>query len=394
MNSGLLASVRKYPIGELDPFENFLTEAWAAVLRNVPELATSFLAMVTGLQENKIQDPVWSTQVRLPRRKGIVDLKVETESFICIFEHKTGTALSPDQLIRYISEEKRTSGEAPVYAGVIAGNNVSSICAEISPRPWTSTWVELANWIQTFSSRKEFADLDPVKQFITRDFLNLLILEGFRPMEKIEPVVLESYFKAQEAGARIKQLFQNIRDQYDWSSVYRVVPRSDGKQHPRTVREHYGRVGIVLSGYEDWIPNLTFAVVLDGEDHAIEPSDRNAGPDLCLIVDIDRKFKKLPYYELDEYKAMQSQMAEFAKKLGRGWIFYDHLADKGRAANFWHPLYIRKPFSAVIADAKSPKEQLKAVEKDLDAFLCAFLNLDKKNSIPGFISLRKKLGKY
>jgi hypothetical protein len=186
---------------------------------------------------------------------------------------------------------------------------------------------------------------------------------------------LKGYYSALDINQSLRDIFSNIREQYNWKSVYEKFHRAGSKrQPPKTPLERWGRIGIDLDIVSGWAPSIFFGVVADLKDHKIRPSNSDLGPDLCLIIDIDHK--RFGDYDLrEEYKNLKMYMQNWAAKGADGWEFYDHLINSTGGTNFYHPLYLRKPLYTVLEGGNTPELQRKKIEEAMTSLLNTMLSL-------------------
>lgn len=380
---GLLAAVRKYPVGDADPFENFLTEGWAWILRSDDDLCSKFVAWITADLVSEEEPLDVATQFRV--KSGFIDLLVETENFVLIFEHKTWSGFGDNQIEKYHTDISKKFAGKQVVCVAITGY-VYSCATSQSVKTFSKTWGSIGQWLGQVAEKPEFAD-DHTKQFVLRTFINLIEHEGLGMKKALDIDALKVFYTFSELEPSIKQLFLNIRTCHPWEKYSKLVPRADKKMEPRSIRQRWGRIGIELGRPEDWTPGLFFGVLVNNYDHFVEPSNKENGPDLCLIVDLDSKvqnfLKKSLMQDIEKYQQFTSDLATLAKNIG--WDFHDHISDKLKQKNYWHPLYVRKPLSQVLEGASSFEEQQEritiAMAKIFDAI----------TAMPSYFELKKSL---
>jgi hypothetical protein len=390
---GLLAAVRKYPVGDADPLENFVTEAWAWLLNNNPTLSRRFLRWSLGTEKRQaLEDATWDTQ--RPGPKGcIYDLIATTDEMVAVYEHKVWSPLLMGQLERYEqSANTRFSGKS-VLVACVTGHAVNDIIA--LSRFSARTWREVREWIER--NRDEFAvsetsEIAAVRAFAMDEFCNLLRSEGFGPMKPIEGEVLRSYFKMADLEASIKQIFGEIEASYSWKPVFAKIPTASRAYSPgRSIAKRWGRLGIEFGRPEDWIPGMFFGVLLDWEDHSIPPLQPETGPELCLVISFDRRLHR-QYPEDTDFRKLVEELRAFCRVNKDGWRLFDQSDNASKDRNLWHPLALRQSLSLVLEGKTDIDEQIAAIKAKMEPLLMALLGVHGKCSVPSFLRLRAKFG--
>ena len=103
MKNDLLISLRKYRVTEKrDPIENFITEAFAWLLKNYPDFSNSF---IKDLGNRLNADIVLSENVKWDTQKNFggvfPDMICEYDGNAIVFEHKAWSYLHKNQLQNY-----------------------------------------------------------------------------------------------------------------------------------------------------------------------------------------------------------------------------------------------------------------------------------------------------
>jgi len=135
----------------------------------------------------------------------------------------------------------------------------------------------------------------------------------------------------------------------------------------------WGRFGVGL-GAQSWLPGVFVGWLLDGTDHRLELLEPERGPDLAIILDIQRK--PVPNARMvgdeiaatDEYGKLCSRLQQVAG----GFRFEDHLS-QSPVPNRWHPLNLRLPLASIWQEASGEDERyavlLATLKRGLDVLL-------------------------
>jgi|GEM_PF-6790009 len=394
----LLSALRKYPVTDsLDPRENFVTEALCFLLSRSPTLSLALLEKNGIRTPGPIEDIKWETQVQI--KGGFLDLLGTGENFAIIFENKVCGGVGEHQLGKYrdyLDSSAFTCTQRRLVA-LTPYRMKASDCQKHNAEAFT--WPELCDLIHASLENGKIED--EVEIFLCEEFMNLMEVMGMGKVAATNLDALKSFYETNTLQASVTALFSGLRDNHDWKAYFENMPRADEEKRyqPRSVTERWGRIGIEFGtpSHGDWeLPCLGFLALMDTRDHKIEPSQPKFGPDLCLTVDIDhrtgKKFLKgAEFY--DSYMQLVKEFEALAKKLGNGWQCYDHIAHLGKRGNTWHPLYLRRPLSAVLEGHTTFEAQQRALENEMKKVLGAVIGVGGKCETPAFFELRKLIGK-
>ncbi len=334
----LFTALRKYsPRENNDPLENFVTEAFAWLLKNELDFSAFFLEKIDpelGKKEEKInlKGIKWSTQTSWG---GVYpDMICELGDSVYIFEHKVWTHLHGNQLQNYINfaQNKYSSSKMIlITAGPYQWTQKSdlAIC-------WSDVYCYIKSWLSKAGRESHQYD------FVFSDFLELLKNEGLAPTAPITREAILGYYHARYLHEESVSLFQAII-KYNNGMILDCL--SEHEDYKPDVSDQYGRVGIDL--FLEWRPGLFVGFLLDYEDYEIKPVDESKGPDCCFIFNFDDSLhNNYPHDEL--FERLTKELEDLFINDEGGWQFYNHF--KGdNPKNMWHPLYVRKPMLEVLA---------------------------------------------
>ncbi|MGD1851141.1 MAG: hypothetical protein ACFCBU_11230 [Cyanophyceae cyanobacterium] len=352
MGAGLLSSLRKYrPREGHDPLENFITEAFAWILREHSDFSSFFLRAIgerspehwIDINEEKGE---WNTQFNFDA--VFPDMVYLSEGKAIIFEHKAWSSLHENQLDNYRN-----------YAGRhFIENCIVLITASVRQHDqnpdvavcWSDIFTLIESWLRENSD----------SSFIFKDFLDLLKGEGMGAPAPITHEAIKYYYASSNLKRTISELIDRI-SRRDWS----VYIQQDYEITVPNLRSQYlgqafGKIGIqLLNGL---FPGIYVGVDVDGEPYGFPPSYAEKGPDFCLILEFDCSFHG--QYPLNQnYVQLVDRLSTKVATLGEGWELYCCLVDpavdqyaKGKDYQ-WRPIYIRKPLLEVFAGTSTGEEQ-------------------------------------
>lgn len=338
MKTGLLESLRKYsPRERKDPLENFITEAFSWILNNYCDFSDFFLDQLKerGLQSDGMtgKNCEWKTQEKTHDVKPDMVCVSTTNENMIIFEHKTWSGLSENQLQKYRDVFSRiTDGEVEVVL-ITATRNQHEQGPDVA-LCWSDIYELISDWIEKNTDAS----------FIFEDFIKLLSSQGMGPPAPIAHASIKYYHEAKKLEKNIKDLIKRARNE-----LVNSFPELNLNYNAK-----WGRVGLGQS--EDlWRPGIFVGILLDGTDHCTKPIDSAKGPDFCLILSFNEDLHN-EYPSNPHYMEMVSNLAREVGNLNNGWQFYNHL-DEVERPNRWHPIHIRKSMLDVFAGTLNTEDQ-------------------------------------
>lgn len=347
MQAGLLESLRKYrPREKSNPLENFITEAFAWVLRNNSSFSEHILEKI--MNEPSMNLPSldravceWETQENFD---GVFpDMVCMSNNYAIVFEHKVWSELHNNQLENYRRYADKSFTDSKVVL-------IAATKYQHSQDPDLALcWRDIYKWID------EWLDKTDDDQFIISDFQRLLKSEGLGPRAPISHDSIMYYYSSTDLKSQIGKLVKNVENK-EWEALVKegYSLRVDNKKR-LAHGESAGRIGLhILDG---WKPGIFIGFLVDGADHRTKPIDATKGPDFCLILDFHRTLHEL-YPKSAKYKALVDSLRDAVCKLGDNWQLYDHLSDKtANDKNYWHPIHIRKSMLDVFKGSLTADEQ-------------------------------------
>ena len=380
MEPNLLTALRKYsPKEELDPLENFVTEAFCWLLSNDEHFSSYFIRYLFNKEifsgknitaEDFLNPSLkWSTQYNL---NGVrPDMICEAGNAAIIFEHKVWSELADKQLENYREGAKKNfehwrlvfiAGREGLFPN--KGDTDLSIC-----------WSDVHKMIGGFLKEKQESEL----AFMCRSFQHLLESEGMGPPAPVSHEAIMSYLIGKELEGPLKNLLKLAYEKNkSWLSFIESVEGTE-KRFDEVKEDRWGRYGIQLISLDSlgWNPGIFVGVLLDGSDHYTKPLNKHRGPDFCLIFSMAEKFHG-EYPSCPHYLALVDAVEKRVAKLGDGWCFYDQLNDPSKTSrNKWHPLHIRKPLLDVLAGTKTADDQVEKINEAAELLIKGLAGLDE-----------------
>lgn len=343
----LFVNLRKYrPRENTDPLENFVTEAFAWLLRRNTELNQCFVEKIanTLAETNKAftppsEDISWSTQENY--NGFFPDMEAKWPGMTLVFEHKVWSPLHPNQLQRYRDyHESKNEYRMILITGTRSQHDQNPDLA--------LCWQDIYEWIDDFLTDNALGDME----WVVRDFLKLLKAEGLGPPAPISHNAIWHYQEAAKLPGRLGHLISRV-------AAHSWPVKAGYKSH---IRNKEGLIGIQFSRVSlespgsSWTPGIFIGFILDGSDHCVWPRMKD-GLNMCLKISFSQKYHNV-YPKMPEYQQLVRELAEKAKKSSHSWTHYHHYEEaEAKSRNDWHPLYLEYSMLELFKGTAKAEEQ-------------------------------------
>ncbi|MGK5089663.1 hypothetical protein WDW86_19090 [Bdellovibrionota bacterium FG-2] len=345
--------------GDRSPNENFLTEAFAYVLRN-DDLA--FRLWLKGCAEKDIdlvQDPHVETQW-YAGTFGFFDLWVEYtvrgQKKQLIVENKWDAPTGKWQLEKYAEFAKKQPCTRLLF--VAPGQAKKDIAKKV-------VGCKAFRWDEFYTvlngSRNDLKEN-------TVQFLDFICRKGLGPMAPLTEASMVSYLDGNKVIDRCEAIMSQVGGR-DWSCVR--FPRREG---PFIPTNRWGRLALEFPRSQDWNPCVTLGILFDGRDHRVELCDPRRGLDLMLRIEGDRNAELESVRRIFEQKTRD--WVEFMKKTKPNSKYSDVYGTKNkRTILLW-----RECLSDVLGDCANAEDQVDAIYERLKSW-CKILFPDGDRSL-------------
>lgn len=362
MNS-LLVNLKKYrPREGMTPTENFVTEAFAYLLNNVPEVSVHFLFKLSEL--NPLPEPAiecrqenveWSTQQNFD---GVYpDMFADLGSLKLIFEHKVGASLHQGQLESYRNHAKKYYKN---YLLILITRHESQ--HQQSP-DLALCWRDVFNILSPLMSQ---FDENGKNHWLLSEFLNLLKAEGLGPLA---PMSFDAMWHLLEAKKFEKQ-FNDF--------IYQAKERTwHGMENFEVqVGRRWGRLGLefnyIVNGVAGWFPSIFVGILHDPTDHCVRHRNKR-GINFVTIISFANKVHS-HYQSLNSLTILQKELEQITDKHAV-LKFYNHHQDGDFVnQNPYHPLYLEAPLVDVLINTETASEQHEVLNKTIQDALSMVVN--------------------
>ncbi|MDF0534691.1 hypothetical protein PY479_10450 [Shewanella sp. A32] len=332
MSGSLLVNVSKYAASDKSaPIENFITEAFAWLLRNDSEVLQSVYALIrqkaseqTALWGDALESVQISTQVNFNGVFPDMVWDVSGRDWKLVFEHKVWSELHDKQLENY---RNFANNHYSQYALVL----ITARRTQHRQNPDVALcWYEIADCINGLNSLSEKLS------WLREEFLALLESNGLLDVTPINPLSLAYYAEVKKLDEQLASLCWSVMN-VPWPLAENPYFKLQNK-----VRAAWGRVGMEFLSpsrepalAESWEPGIFCGFVKDGADHQIQELTIN-GPLAVLIISIDSSLHNV----LPEDEHYQMLVAELHQRLALQRLW--KVSDRTRLTRYnpWHPLVI------------------------------------------------------
>ena len=321
-NDGLFSALRSYaPLPGRDAREDYLTELFAWLLRNVPSLCnayTAYLFKQLAINDLIINDkPFIKTQVsiRLDNSSdyqiGRIDMVIVVNNMYCfVCEHKVLSSLSDNQIDKYMSNTE--SLKQVLSAETVVEREEMQFCSVLltlyrsqhtQPADISIIWSDVYSIVSSLLSGSEI-DLSSKDRFLLSDFLGYLSVNGMEPLPPIQEDIVRKYSKVDNNSEDNDSLLRPLYSYFgqlvniDWEAECPGISKLQDNciipgaipEWPKSIidpkfnKKRWGRCGIDF--YDTLSPSLFVGVIIDGgKDHKLKPLDEDKGMDFVIILD-------------------------------------------------------------------------------------------------------------
>ncbi len=371
MEHNLLTSLRKYrPREGHDPLENFITEAFAWILKSYPDFSTVFVSYLLEKIPHATKDVEqlsWSTQENF---NGFYpDMLCEMgNGRALVFENKAWAKLHNSQLDNYRQYAENNYTESHII--LITATSNQHVQNPDLALCWSDIYRFITDWLKQHNTEGHC---------IFKDFLELLRDEGMAPPAPISHESIQSYYSGIELTPQINSLLNTVKRDAYWKNIISAPDLPD-----LTVRGSDGRIGFDLLGrktfggeVKEWIPGVFIGFMMNGTDHCVKNILGRKSPDFSIIISFNKLLHNI-YPTSAAYQSFVSKISKEISVLNQGWNFLNHLEDKSaKEINRWHPIHIRKPILELFVGTLTAAEQANRFMENAKQILDIIFNCDE-----------------
>lgn len=355
------ALFKYHPRPEYTPWENFLTEAIAYILKTEPCAMEAWLSLMLG-RVVKVDQYTVLTQnsERVEDQPAMVfpDLKVialleggKQQTVYC--EHKWDSPCNPDQLRNY-AELARRDQDNSIVAFVGATQQQVREAGNLN-----GVVQKAARWEDIYRSFKKISNPSPMLQ----EFLIFMETQNLGAISMINLPHLRAFPQVPVVMRQLWQCANRLLSDFPWDFLdtrYRN-PQLLGNGHFPCVINRYGRIGIEFMTNPCYTPTIVAGFLYDTEDHRVELTRPEHGIDLMLRIEADPKTNPDRNIGriIQQLKAGRQRVLQ--NEQGQGQTYFTKIRLKGETGSKWTLLIAQKCLADVIEDCDSEEKQLQAI---------------------------------
>ncbi len=338
----LLVSLRKYkPRENSDPVENFITEAFAWLLKSNVEVQKAVLDLINEHVEEPIALTLKALKISTQENFGgkFPDMVWRGDNEAIVFEHKVKSPLHPNQLNNY---RKFINENVNDYRLVLITARKSQHAQEPDV---ALCWEQIYKCLNDLLSDSQNEKLS----WSINEFLELLKSEGLGPVNPVNPFAIKNYQEAIALVSQLNSVIYKSKDN-DW-------PLSQGYEVDTYYK--YERLGLNftrrdLDGKASCLPGVFCGFMLDGSDCKAADLFDN-GLNATVLVSFNKKGQG-KYLKSKCFKVFVDELRDSVSTIS-GWELSDR-TQKGLRLNKWHPIIIHKPMIEFFSNKTTTEEQL------------------------------------
>ena len=368
MNSDLFTSLRKYrPRDGHDPLENFMTEAFAWLLRSDVNFSNYFISKIRESLSTSFKIPFntkrinWVTQTNWDGK--FPDMICELDNHVLIFEHKTyNSNLQWNQLSNYKNYANKTYTDHNVIIITASKNQHDKRQPYDLALCWSDVYIYIESWLENEDCRPEY-------KFAFQSFLRLLVDQNMGALAPISQDAIRCFYSSYKFEEKVKSLSEEIF-KYDWRSIIKL---NDCKPE---ILHDWGRFGFYLFP-RPWIPSIFVGFMIDGYNHHTTPVLEDISHDFVIIISFINETHR-DYPENILYQNFIKKLRVLVNIIDQDIDFYEHLQDSTKQEhNPWHPIHIRKPMIDLLKGTKTNLDQQQQCIELTSKVLMAIMECDE-----------------
>lgn len=350
MESNLLVNLRKYrPRENTDPLENFITEAFAHLLRSSTTITGALITYINTLLDDDIAWGEGEYQVSTQENFGnkFPDLVLKRETSALVFEHKVHADLHHEQLhfYRQYAAENFSDYRIILITAQEYQHQQSPDCAFC--------------WNNVYSLvKKHLDDVEPEVLWYAKEFMALLKSENLGPVAPINPVAIQHYLEARALDEQLASLFRLATlPQVNWPLKPDFVPVINDLS--KRIEQ---RFGIEFRPVDNdltrgWFPGVFQGVIFDGSDHKLSEEMGNR-LHIAVVFDFDRR-THAQLRKSDIFKGFCQDFGAKIEALKAGWTMVNKAHQAGiQNINWYHPLALLQPMEQFFQGLYCTESQL------------------------------------
>ena len=358
------ALFKYHPRPEYTPWENFLTEAIAYILKTEPCAMEVWLSLMLD-RAVKVHDYAVLTQnsERVEDQPAMVfpDLKVivlleggKQQTVYC--EHKWDSPCNPDQLRNYAELARRDQGNS-IVAFVGATQKQVGEARNILP----GVVKKVVCWADIYRSFKEISNPSRMLQ----EFLVFMATQNIGSSSMINVTHLRLLPQVPVVMGQLCQCANRLLNDFSWDflDARYLTAQQFGRANFPCVLDRYGRIGIEFMSNPYYTPTICVGFLYNTQDHGVEFTRPEYGIDLMLRFEADKARNPDNEISVIIQKLRDGRNRVSQNEKGQGQKYFTKIRLRGESGNGnpWSLLIAQKCLADVIQDCDSEEKQLQAI---------------------------------
>ena len=401
----LLTNLHTYrPRENTDPLENFVTEAFAWLLRSDSEhgILRDFIDFLVLhdkkqrekshkkplLEELENNDEIWNgeikidTQVTFDNGKRRPDMVIYLKGIALVFEHKIWASLHQDQLGSYKGQIKNKENR-------VINDKIVLITGKDQPNQNPDAklyWREIYEFLECLEKEPRKQPIEPVTKWGVKSFMKLLNDVGLGPQAPVNAKDIADYRTSFKRIGRVEErllsLVSVVRGEKEHLFPFLRPEKTESQKFSLDTnsRKRWGRIGLnFISSYAEdsklWLPAIFFGFLVDPYDHGADDllKDETNEEEIKLMVTIS--FEKALHGSYDKEKMPHfnsfvnklKEVLENDENLQVKWTLHDRYNDHEHYNdNRWHPVIIISSMKEFFVKLVSHKEQVNGFYQEIE----------------------------
>ena len=358
------ALLKYHPRDGHTPWENFLTEAIAYILKIEPLAIKAWLSLMLDRDVEVVEyDVLTQNSERIENGTSTVfpDLKIvaslndgKQQTVYC--EHKWDSPCNPNQLRNYAELARRDQGNNSIVAFVGATQQQVREAHNLN-----GVVQKAVRWEDIYRDFKKISDPSPMLQ----EFLIFMETQNLGAISMINLSHLRSCLQVPVVMRQLWQCANKLLSDFSWNFLdarYRN-PQQLGNGHFPCVTNRYGRIGIEFMTNPPYTPTINAGFLYDTRDHGVELTRPEHGIDLMFRFEADPATN--PDQNIGEIiqqlKAGRQRVLQNEQGQGQKYLTRIRLRGEPGNGSEWTLLIAQKCLADVIGDCDSEEKQLQAI---------------------------------
>lgn len=356
------------------PWENFLTEAIAYVLKTEPRAAEVWLSLMLGRNVEVAEFDVLTqnseraedeTSTVFPDLKVIASLKGgEQQTVYC--EHKWDSPCNHNQLRNYARLARREQGN-----GIVTFVGANQMQVREARRLEPEFVQKAVCWEDIYRSFKEISNPSQM----LKELLVFMEAQGLNPGTPLNTAGLRAIVQVPAIKEQLRRYSKKLFTEFDWQFLERRYREDNAPRFP-CVKDRYGKIAIEFIT-RGWAPSIDVGFLYDITNHRVTFICQDDGIDLALRISADPVQNRRIDPILSELHRGRDRIEKLEETQRQRHFTRVLIKGEKGTGNPWTLLIAQKCLVDVIENCDSEAKQLEAIYGCLRQWLTALFSDEK-----------------